>query len=61
MPKKTATDATKTSRPVKARRQRAYLGRKSTDFAQALLAPAAPNAALRNAFKRYRNQVEAGS
>lgn len=61
MPKKTATDAIKTSRPVKVRRQRAYLGKKSVDFVKALLAPAAPNAALRNAFKRYRKEISAGS
>jgi uncharacterized protein (DUF1778 family) len=61
MPKKTATDATKTAGPVKAPRQRAYLGRQSADFVQALLAPAAPNAALRNAFKRYRKQVGVSS
>lgn len=59
MPKKATTDAAKTSRPVKARRQREYLGAKSVDFAQAVLNPAPPNAALRNAFKRYRQQVKA--
>ncbi|MDD2763673.1 MAG: DUF1778 domain-containing protein [Opitutaceae bacterium] len=33
----------------------------STNFVKALLAPAAPNAALRGAFKRYREQVNAGA
>lgn len=59
MPKKATTDATKSSRPAKARRQRTYLGQKSVDFARAVLNPALPNAALRNAFKRYRQQVKA--
>jgi hypothetical protein len=61
MPKQTATDATRISRPEKVRRQRAYLGQKSADFVRALLAPAAPNAALRNAYRRYRKQIEPGS
>ena len=61
MPKKATTDVTKTFRPVKARRQREYLGQKSLDFAKAVLDPAPPNAALCNAFKRYRKQVGAGS
>jgi hypothetical protein len=59
MPKKAAADSSKTAGPVEAHPKRAYLGQQSADFVQALLAPAVPNAALRNAFKRYRKQVEA--
>jgi len=61
MPKKAIIDAKKTSRPVTTGGQRANLGRQSVDFVHALLAPAAPNAALRTAFRRYRKQIGAGS
>jgi hypothetical protein len=61
MPRKAIIDPTKTSRPVTTDRQRAYLGQQSVGFVQAVLAPAAPNAALRNAFKRYRQQIDSVS
>lgn len=42
--------------------QRAQLSaEESTSFVEALLSPAAPNAALRSAFKRYREEVNAGA
>lgn len=50
------------ARKVIEEHQRAQLSaEESTSFVEALLAPAAPNAALRGAFKRYREQVNAGA
>jgi uncharacterized protein (DUF1778 family) len=50
------------ARKVIEEHQRAILSaEESTQFVNSLLAPPAPNPALRTAFKRYRGEVKAGA
>lgn len=48
-------------RAIEEHQQAKLTADESADFVQALLAPAAPNAALRSAFGRYRREVRAGA
>ncbi len=48
-------------RAIEEHRQASLTAGESTDFVRALLAPAAPNAALRTSFGRYRREVQAGA
>jgi uncharacterized protein (DUF1778 family) len=47
-------------RAIEEHQQARLTAGESTDFVRALLAPAAPNDALRNAFGHYRRKVQAG-
>jgi uncharacterized protein (DUF1778 family) len=46
---------------IEEHQQAKLMAEESSVFVQALLAPAAPNAALRGAFKRYRGEVKANA